>query len=109
MRAGKLRHELIIRSRSDTNDGYGTPGTATVSHVATVWGSVQPRSAREFQTGQQRSSDEEYLVTIRGSSGYTVTPANDILFGSRVFQILGVRDFDERNIMLELDCREILT
>lgn len=110
MKAGTLRHELTIRSKVNANDGYGDAGTAATTVVATVWGSLEPSRGREFQTGQQRSSEQEFTVRIRYSSNFSVTSANEILFGSRVFEIVSPpRNIDERGITLEFECRELLT
>lgn len=109
MRAGKLRHSLTIRSRSTANDGYGGKGTVSVTDVATVWASIEPVAAREFQSSQQRSSEREYTMRMRYDENVDLTAANELFFRDRTFEITGVLDIFERNRQWELTFVEKLT
>lgn len=109
MRAGSLRQQLTIRTRSTANSGYGTTGTATVTDVATVWGSVEPQRSSESQASQQRGYTRDYLVRVRYSADISLSEANEIGFGSRTLEVIGLRNIDERNREWEIECREHVT
>lgn len=111
MMAGSLRHELTIRSRSTASDGYGGKGTATVTDAATVWGSITPIHAQEFQGSQQRSSTREYEVHLRYDANLALTMQHE-LYNPRTgstYRIVSLVDVDERQREWELVCTEDLT
>jgi len=93
------------------SESQGTTGelTKTWATDATVWGSIEPLSARELVQAQQIQSDITHRVTMRYRSDLTVTVEQRILFDStRVFEIISVLNRDERNEQLELLCKETM-
>lgn len=102
MRAGNLRHEVAIQSRSTSQDEFGQP-VETWSTVATVWASIDPISGREFIGKSGEAAQVSHRVVMRHTA---VTPAHRILFGSRVFDVQHVGNYRERNEFLELLCAE---
>tara|TARA_R100000655_G_scaffold99311_1_gene143113 strand:+ start:162 stop:482 length:321 start_codon:yes stop_codon:yes gene_type:complete len=106
MRAGALRHRLIIQSVGNTLDDYGDLSNS-YSNVATVWGSISPISGGEQEIADEITGVVTHRVKIRYKSG--VTCQDRISYNSRTFQIESVRNWDERNIFLELLCKEVTT
>lgn len=103
MRAGTLRHSVTIQSKSESVSAHGEM-TDTWSTHATVYARINPARVREDVNTDQVVPRITHEVTIRSLS--TVTPDMRILFGSRYLYIVGVKNADERNIMMMLDCEE---
>lgn len=103
MRAGKLRHKVTLQSKSETRDDTGQV-FRDWSDTATIYASVEPLSGRELVNAQAIESETTYRITIRHLAG--VTTEQRIKFGSRYFEILSVINPEERNIMLQLMCKE---
>ena len=100
---GHLKHRITIEASTNTADGRGGVTKAWATH-ATVWARVTPLSAREsFQAGQVQGSVSHRVVCRYTAS---VRPAMRVVWGSRVFVITGVRNRDEDNLVLELECTE---
>ena len=108
MRAGKLRHRVVIQEKVVARDGYGEEDV-TWSEVDTVWGSVEPLRGREYLEGRQEQADVSHRIRMRYQG--SITPTMRVLYpqkgvGSRVFEVLSVLNPVERDISLELMCRE---
>ncbi len=103
MRAGLLRHRVTIQSRSETTDDFGEIDF-TWSDTATVWASIEPMSGTEMINAQQAGAIATLKITTRYISG--VEPKDRITHGSRTFEIQSIRNFRERDISLEMMCRE---
>lgn len=107
IRAGDLRHELVLRSpATGTRDGFGERGIAWTT-VATVYGKVEPLSTEQRFLAQQAQSQTTHLVTVRYCDAIAAIDSSwSVLYGSRVLTINGVRNTEERNRVYELDCSE---
>lgn len=105
MQIGKLRHRLVIQRENASQDSYGedVPSWTT---FATVWGSVEPLTGREYLEGKALTAEVTYRIRIRSLSG--VTPEMRVSYDSRYFQIVSVMDVDERNREMILMCREFV-
>jgi len=104
MRAGLLRHQVTIQTRTDIRDGKGT-AVETWSDVTTVWGSIEPLQGKEYYDAHRENADITHRARIRYRPG--VTRENRLLYGSRIFDIEAVLNPDERNRELTLLCREV--
>lgn len=103
MRAGKLRHRVIIQKATETRDAHGGI-TRTWADVSTVWASVEPLSGREFLDASQTEADISHRVRIRHYDD--LTPSHRIVHGGRHLNIETIMNRDERDIELELMCKE---
>lgn len=106
MQAGRLRHRVVVQSMGEPIVEPGGGFTETPITVATVWASIEPATSRsvERRVGAQVEATITHLVTMRYLAG--VTTKMRLLFGLRVFQIRGLQNLDERNVMLTLACEE---
>lgn len=102
-RAGDLRHRVTLQQETRVEDGYGG-FTVTWADVATVWAGIQPISGNEALVARQLQDSITHKVVMRYRAG--VVAAMRLKFGTRVFNIREVRNFDERNWKLELRCEE---
>lgn len=103
MKAGKLRHKIIIQSLTETQDGFGE-GIKSPSTFATRRASIKNLRGGEKFTAQQVNSDAQVLFTIRYLSG--VTTKMRVSYSGRVFDILYVDNGAERDTETRLECRE---
>jgi SPP1 family predicted phage head-tail adaptor len=105
MRIGKLRHLIELQSSATTTDAVGQQ-VKTWTTYATVWAWVRPMSGREVMSSQQAVGEITHKVTIRYDDSIAVT--DRILFGTRIFDINFIGNRDERNIFMEIMCKEKL-
>jgi SPP1 family predicted phage head-tail adaptor len=104
MNAGKLRHRVALQSCTTAKDAAGED-IRTYSTYDTVWAEIKALAGRELESAQQISEEITYKINIRYHT--TVVSDHRILFGARIFEIVTVTDPDERNIELNLMCKEI--
>ena len=105
MRAGDLRHQVLIKSKTLTADGMGGHTEVWTTTLATVRAAIWPVSAKERVQNLQMELEITHKIRIRYLSG--VLASMRVYFGSRIFEILSIVNTDERNIQLDLVCREI--
>jgi len=103
MRAGALRHQIIIQSAAEAPDASGSPVEAW-STFATVRAAYEPQSGKESFTEDQEQATANTRFRIRYLSG--VTAKMRISFDSRVFDIQSVIDVGGRGKQLHIMCAE---
>lgn len=107
MRSGILRHSVEIQSVTCVPDGMGgqTDSWATKAG-GTVRAAIWPISAIEQVRAGAQTMIGTHRVRIRYFPG--ISGKDRIKFGTRYFAIVSVMDREERNIEMELLCREVL-
>ena len=103
MRAGTLRHKVVIQQNTPTRDSYGAEVEAWTDY-ATVWASIEPARGREFWESQQVNAEVTGKISIRYLAG--ITPKMRVKHGSRIFEIISVINPEERNRELQLMVKE---
>ena len=88
MRAGKLRHQVVIQSLTLSQNPETGEMLAGWAEFATCWASIEPLSAREFIAAQAGQSEIVARIVIRYRSG--VLPTMRILHRGSVYAIHGV-------------------
>ena len=102
MQTSKMRHRITFQRPSEEKDrlaGYKDDWF----DVATVWAQVSPVSGREYLT-QIRETMVTHKIYCRYRPG--ITPQMQIKFGDRIFRIISVLNWDERNEGLTIMCEE---
>jgi SPP1 family predicted phage head-tail adaptor len=94
MRAGELRHRLILQQPTQTRDNFGEM-TTTWTDVARVWGAVEPASGRRYFEALQANAEVSGVVRIRYRSD--IDPTWRISHNSRTLEIVAIRNLQERN------------
>ena len=103
MEIGRLRHRItLMRQVNEIND-YGATMTKWKS-IATVWAEVKPLSGREYFSAQQVQSEITTQIWLRYIEG--IKPTMKVKFGKREFEILSVLNTQERDVSLQLMCKE---
>lgn len=105
MRAGRLRHRVVVERATDGTDAYGDQ-VPTWSALATVWAGIEPLSGREYLAAAHIQADVSTRIVIRGIPGVSITPKDRIRYGTRLFDIKQVVDRDAENIEIQLLAQE---
>ena len=104
MNFGLLRHRIEIQEHTEVRGDSGQVVRGWTTVVA-WWASVDPLSGRELQYAQQIHADARVRIRMRPYDG--LTPDHRIKFGTRHYNILDVRDMDERGEVAECMCVEV--
>jgi SPP1 family predicted phage head-tail adaptor len=104
MRAGKLRHPVVIERTYQARNPNSAELVDEWREVSRVWASVEPLSGSELVQAQQSAAQTTHQVTIRYTGN--VLTRDRIKFGTRILEIDGIVNRDERNEMLTLQCVE---
>lgn len=90
MRAGNLRHRVIIEREVD--NGPDDVGERMISYekVAEVWASVEPLRGREFVETRQEQHQRDTRVRMRRQKGMIITPD--------CMRLVWVDEMDKRHI-----------
>jgi SPP1 family predicted phage head-tail adaptor len=101
MRAGQLRHIMIIQSATETQDTYGGI-IETWNTVATVWAGIFQLSGREFFAAKQVNSEINCKLKLR-YRGEMCTKMRGIINGTRrYFDFQASIDVGDRGRELEI-------
>ena len=103
MRAGQLRHQVIIQTPTETNDAQGQP-VKSWGTFATVHANVLPVRGREFFDAQQINAETTTKFVIRYLAG--ITQKMRISYDSKFYNIQSIINVGERDRMIELMCSE---
>ena len=106
MDIGRMRHRVILQSKTSTQDETGA-AIETWATERTVWGDISPLNSREYWSAQQVQSDVTHRVILRYYSGLRTDWR--IKYGTRIFDIRSVINVDERDEQHILLCREFQT
>lgn len=102
MRIGRLRHRITHQQRTATQ--HGEPSQWAT--VGTYWAAVAPMPSAEAVAAQQQIQEVvTHQVTLRG--GKTISLRDRFLLGNRVLNIVDIQNVDERDIQLNILCREV--
>lgn len=104
MRAGRLRNQVTIQTPTETRSATSGQVTKTWATLDTVWAGIEPLSGRELIAAGAEQSEHDIRIVCRYLAGLTTQCR--VVFGSRIFQILGVVNRNERGAEMELRCTE---
>ncbi len=104
--ASDLRQNIEFLQLVNISDGGGgySRSWLPLSPPVIVPAMVRPRSSRERFMAGQTASSELNLIVIRYVTGLRGTMR--IRYGTRIFDILGMIDIDERHCWIEIDAEE---
>lgn len=101
---GQLRHRVELHSATVARDSYGQP-KETFAKYADAWASITPLSMKERTFAEQLQGERTHLVTVRYNSSIDIT--DRVIFGTRTFEIVSILNPEERNHLLQMECKEI--
>lgn len=103
---GELRHYVTFQSKTKVQNDYGeeidTWKNEFNSRIA-----IYPISGKEFFAAEKVNSEITHKVNMRYIPNQSVRPEMRILFNGRIVEIISVINFQERNIELQLLCKEL--
>lgn len=102
---GEFRHVIKFQKQSDQQNSYGENNDNWVDVMNTRAG-IYPMSGKEFFVAETVNSEVSHKINMRYMPG--ITPDMRIMFGERAFSIVSVINFQERNIELQLLCKEVI-
>lgn len=100
---GDLRHRVQIESATRTSDGGGG-ATIAWTLVADVAAAIWPRTSDETFESDRNAGRATHDIWIRYRSD--VKPEMRMRFGTRVFDVRGVIDVEDRSRWLKCPCVE---
>ena len=104
MNAGRMRHRVELRTPLYPNEsGYAN---TTYSSLGTFWAEVEPLRGREYWQSQHENSEVTHRIRMRFVRRAKANANLVAFYGGREFEVLSVIDPNERNISLELMCKE---
>ena len=106
MRAGALRKRVSVQSVGSVLDNYGDLSDSWTTD-AVVWASIHPLTGLERETARELAGIVTHKVKIRYREG--LTASNRVTYSGRTFQIESVKNWEHRDIFLELLCKEVTT
>lgn len=102
--AGRLNKRIIIQRKTGSASSMTEP--ETLGTVKTVWACLEPLQGKAYFEANRQNSEVTIKITIRYLQG--ITPDMQILFGTRIFEIISIINVGERNCEMQLMCREVL-
>ena len=104
MRAGDIRHRVVIQKQDDAGSNWN--GAKTWSTYETVWASVKPVSGTEAVDGDTKKAQSNitHIIGIRYIRG--IKPSMRVLWGRRIFKFKAPLNTDERNREIKIDATE---
>ena len=104
---GELRHAIQIQQQTATQSASGEP-QSTWNTVLATSAKIATASSREVYRAAQFTEQVTHVVTIRWPGpGVSILGGQQVVFGSRVFELQTVENVQERNRVLLLHCLEI--
>lgn len=103
MKTGELLQRLEIQSATSTRDVMGQP-VVTWATSSTRWASIKSLNSREAYYSKTVRPEVTHKIRMRYFSG--LVAADRLKEGSRIYDIGGIINVDERNISYEIDAIE---
>lgn len=104
IRGGKLRHPVMIQQKETTVDSYGGE-TFSWSLFARTWAGIWPTKSKEMVINDKLTLVTRFTIGIRWIPGVTAGMRINARDG-RIFEILSIKNQDEKDKFLDLLCRE---
>jgi SPP1 family predicted phage head-tail adaptor len=103
--AGSYRHPITLQKQSQTKNDYGEK-VPTWTDFAQSRAGIYPISGKDFIASAEVNSEVTTKINLRYIPG--VTADMRVKFGERIFKIIAVMNFQERNKEIQLMCKEMI-
>lgn len=109
MRAGLLRHRILVDEAVTAQDDTGDPVVSWTTR-ATVWGSIEPLRGRETLQAAQVLADMDTRIIIRWSPAVAdITPRWRLRHQLDIYNVVSVANIGMRNVEMEIMARSGLS
>lgn len=105
MRAGQLRHRIVIQQLAEGRDSAGGIAETWITFV-TLPAAVEPLKGREYFQSDQLNAEVSHRIKVRYYPG--ILPKMRVSWGTRIFRVEAVLNIDERNREIQLMCTEVI-
>lgn len=105
MNPGELRHKIIIQKISSIQDDYGQPSEQP-EEVLKTRANIRPIVGKQFFEADIINHSITHKIRMRYNS--KVKPEMQVVYMGRIFDILSVINYQERNVELQLMCKELI-
>lgn len=102
-RIGELRHYIEVWAFTVTEDVIGNQ-IVIWKKAGGAWAIIEPLGGEERLVASIVRAETTHKVTMRHLAG--ITPANQLIFGSRIFEIESILNVEEKNREMVLMCKE---
>lgn len=110
--AGTLRRRLQLETKPAAEDAerdeHGQEVVAWTP-AGVSWGNVEPLSGRELTNALQIRNDITHRITTRYRSGRSDPSRIRWTMAGRVFNVVSIRNLDERGVTQDFLCTEVVT
>ena len=103
-RGGTLNKQVDFVQSTSSSDGMGGESETDIVLVVRLFASINPLKAMEISEWDQRGLQASHKLMCRYTA--LIKPSQRIVFGSRVFEIVSIKNIQERNIQLEIVVEE---
>ena len=104
--SGIFRHSVELQAATSTPNGMGG-FVDTWATQATVRAAIWPTSATEQKKAGAQTMVATHTIRIRYYPG--VSASWRVKFGDRYFSIASIVNRDEKNVQVDLVCREVVS
>jgi SPP1 family predicted phage head-tail adaptor len=109
MNPAKFNKRIIFQQPPKSKNENGFPSIEW-TNVKTVWAKIKTNQGKskglEFNVAGSVYNESDIRFICRYTSG--ITPQMRIIYNSRIFNILGVVNDDEKNVTLTIICKEVV-
>lgn len=102
---GELRHKIVFQKLENIQNEYGE-SLNIWNDVLTTRAGIYPISGKEFYAAETVNSEVTHKINMRYMKN--LTPDMRIKFDNRYFNIISIINFQERNIEIQLLCKELI-
>jgi SPP1 family predicted phage head-tail adaptor len=107
IRAGEMRKRLELQEAVQTQGANGEV-TTTWTTRSTVWGHVQPKGGMERFDVAKVEAQVTHAIIMRFRPDIALTPKWRIKFGTRIFNVANVINYDERGHKWIVNATEVI-
>jgi SPP1 family predicted phage head-tail adaptor len=105
IKSGQLRNKITFQVNTDSRDAFG----GVVNSWATLFiafASINPTSGSERLNSDKITADRSFEIVSRVNPSVSVSPQHRISWGSRLFDIESVSNFEEKGRFIKIDAIE---
>lgn len=102
MRAGARRHKIKIEVPTNTRSSIGGV-TITWTEFKSLWASIETFKTYERQSAEAAWPGADVKMGVKYVAG--LLPTMRIVYGGKIYSILGINDIEERHRDLEIVCK----
>ncbi|MEH7093943.1 phage head closure protein [Neobacillus vireti] len=101
---GEFRQVITFQSKNGVQNSYGETSDDWMD-VKTTRAGIYPISGQEFFSAEKVNAEITHKINMRYLPGLSTNMR--IKYGNRYFGISSIINFQERNVLLQIMCKEV--